>query len=284
MKKYHIFIIINLLHLYSYAAEKPIVQDAKEIERIIEKNSELAKEAQKKAYEAEQAEMTAKTEKEKYKTIMDDTSLPAEKQEAARTEYIIWGGKEQEYAKTKIQEQTKANDLITDNTKLTQSQQEVQKEFTAEPTPETNILKEQFESCIKSDILTLFQSQKLQNLNSPQMIEYMKELSQQLADLTQYERTNFYQSYTYTEQQWKQIHNDVLQNPNKYDPRYRKLIQSLNELKKKIEANLKQNNIEIPTTANTDRCFVKIYADVNAKIIKMEKLMGKDIDSSIIWD
>lgn len=278
------FLIINLFCLQLMVAQEPI-RDSNEIEKIVKQKTELAQEAQKKAHQAEQEEQTEKDEAEKYKKKYLDSSLTPIDRKEARVQYIIWDSKAQTSEKTKNQELTKEKDLKDQITQLAQAQAAVEKEFNPDQKkPETDILKEKFEICIKNDILSLFESQKLQNLQTSQLQDYLKELSKIIAEITQYERMHFYQSDRYTDQKWKKIHNDALLNPKNFESRYIVLLTSLMEVKKKIEALLKQNDIDIPTTARTNKCFVDIYKDINEKIIKMEKLIGQSNDSSIIWD
>jgi hypothetical protein len=188
-----------------------------------------------------------------------------------------WDAKVKEYAQTKEDEIANEQKLRKEAQELSSAQSQIAKEFSPnKEVPEKDMLREKFDSCVKSNIIASFNAQKLKEIESKEIKNYINQLSNKLGELALYERITFFKSDSMATADWQELHKQALANPENYDDYYITLLKSVYQLKLLIEEKLKQKNIKIPTTAENNKCLMSIYKKLNYKLKQLEQMATQD--------
>jgi hypothetical protein len=256
------------------------VEEGPRIKEITKEKLKQAEEAKKRAAEAQQKEKEAKSEIEKYKKLEEH---PLNTLDRKNVELKIgeWEKEAKYQSQIKDEEQKKEEKLRDEAKKLIDQQKQIEQEFISTEQSGSKI-KEEFEQCIKKNIINFFNEENLKKAESKQLQTYLDQLSQKLGELTLYERINFYKSEKTTEEEWEEIHKKALENPHLYEESYITVLQEIKNLKNLIAELLKEENIVLPTTKQNDACLVHFYPALDRRIQELEKLSRDDDSGS--WD
>jgi hypothetical protein len=254
------------------APEKIIKPES--IDTIAQEKLKLAQEAQKRAENAAINEKTAEAQADIYKKKAMDPHLNEMARQQALVQQKAWDSKVKEYAKKKTYEEENEKQLQEEADALHATQNQLATEFvpTTKESSQKNILEERFKKCIKAIIIDGFKAAKIDLLQTTEFQNTVNQLSQKLGELTLYERIHFYKSNEIIAEQWREIHEEALANPSKYEPQYIELLESIDQLKKIVAETLKLKNIKEPTTEENNECLIKVYPAFDKKLQQLEKL------------
>lgn len=278
------------LCIFALIQTKEISKSAKEtvkpekISEEIEKKNKAAQDARERAEKALEEAKKAEEMAYKYKSLSEeykgkDSNL-YESMLKLQEEYSNNAKKQFDI---QIKEENNVSTLEKEVASLTELQNEanaLQSSFNESKEHESPI-GEAFESCIDK----LFEKQqKGSQFDNDEYKKLLQQFSDRVRELEIYERSTFYNSSQITDDQWNKIHDDALNDKGKYDLKYKKLLQAIEQIKQSIKDLFKQKNDFAFSSSDIYECFKKNYPVLEQKLINIEKKISEEAgDESSPW-